>query len=59
MRIANLKVLIDLEQENYMTAVQQQKDVAILAQLRDRIKQFKVDLQLLLDQERAAGGLSG
>lgn len=50
-QIENLKLLIDLEEENYRTALQSQTDFTILKRLRNNIKTLKGDLQVLLDKQ--------
>ena len=50
LQIENLKVLIQLEEENYKTAMQTQTDVVGLQKLRAYIKKLKGDLQILVDK---------
>ena len=50
-QIDDLKLVVDLEEENYKTAIQQQISNEVLLQMRANIKKLKVDLQILLDKE--------
>lgn len=50
-QIDDLKMVIDVEQENYKTALQTQLPYETLKQMRTNIKKLKGDLQVLLDQE--------
>lgn len=51
LQIENLKLLIELEEENYKTALQQRTEFVILQRLRENIKKLKGDLQVLLDKQ--------
>jgi hypothetical protein len=51
LQIDNLKLLIELEEENYKTALQNQTEFVILQRLRENIKKLKGDLQVLLDKQ--------
>jgi hypothetical protein len=50
LKIDNLKLLIDLEEENYKTAIQQKTEFVILQRMRENIKKLKADLDVLIDQ---------
>ena len=51
LKIDNLKFLIDLEEENYKTALHQQTEFVILQRLRENLKKLRADLQILIDQQ--------
>ena len=50
-QIADLKMVIDLEEENYKTAIQAQMPFDTLKQMRLNIKKLKSDLKVLIDQD--------
>ena len=50
-QIEDLKLVINLEEENYKTALQSQMPYDSLKQMRQNIKKLKGDLQVVLDQE--------
>ena len=50
LKIANLEMLIALEEENYITALRSQTGVGIIRRLRTSIRKLKDDLQFLLEQ---------
>jgi len=50
LQIQNLQMLIELEEENYKTALQHQTEFTILQRLRENIKKLKFDLQILIDK---------
>ena len=50
-QIEDLKLIVDLEEENYQTALQSQMPYDTLKQMRNNIRKLKGDLQVLLDQE--------
>lgn len=50
-QIEDLKMVLELEQENYKTALQSQLPYDTLKQMRLNIKKLQGDLQVLLDQE--------
>ncbi len=51
LQIENLKFLIQMEEENYKTAILNQTEFVILQRLRENIKKLKGDLQVLLDKQ--------
>lgn len=51
MQIDNLKTVIELEQENYKTALFGQTDLMVLQKMRENIKQLKSHLQLLIEKQ--------
>ena len=50
-QIKDLKLILDIEQENYKTALQTQLPYDTLKQMRTHIKKLKGDLQVLLDKD--------
>lgn len=50
-QIDNLKMIIDVAEENYKTALQSKLDFTTLREMRANIKKLKTDLQVLLDQD--------
>jgi len=60
-KIDDLKMIIDVEEGNYKTALQSKLDFSTLRQMRENIKKLKTDLQVLVDQEsvKRTGELPG
>ncbi|MGZ8525512.1 MAG: hypothetical protein ACXWV1_13860 [Chitinophagaceae bacterium] len=60
-KIDDLKMIIDVEEGNYKTALQSKLDFTTLRQMRENIKKLKIDLQVLVDQEsvKRTGELPG
>lgn len=50
-KIEDLKMIIDVAEENYKTALETKLDFAILKEMKANIKKLKVDLQVLKDQQ--------
>ena len=50
MKIDNLTMLIELQEQSFRTAVQSQTDFIVLEGIRDNIKQLKAHLQGLRDK---------
>jgi hypothetical protein len=50
-QITDLKLLIEVEEDNYKTAIESRMPMDTLKQLRNNIKKLKADLQILLDKE--------
>lgn len=50
-QIDDLKLVLDIEQENYKTALQTQLPHDTLKQMRQNIKKLQADLQVLLDKD--------
>ena len=51
LQIENLKFLIEMEEENYKTALLNQTEFVILQRLRENIKKLKSDLRVLMDKQ--------
>jgi hypothetical protein len=51
LQIENLKFLVEMEEENYKTALLNQTEFVILQRLRENIKKLKGDLQVMLDKQ--------
>ena len=50
-KIDDLKMIIDVAEENYKTALKSKLDFTTLRKMRGNIRKLKNDLQILLDQE--------
>jgi hypothetical protein len=50
-QIKDLKLIIDIEEENYKTALQSRMSLDALKGMRENIKKLKGELQVLLDKE--------
>ena len=50
-KIDDMKMIIDVAEENYKTALQSKLDFTTLRDMRGNIRKLKGDLQVLLDQE--------
>jgi len=50
-KIDDLKMIIDVAEENYKTALKSKLDFTTLREMRGNIRKLKNDLQVLLDQE--------
>ena len=50
-QIDDLRLVIDLEKENYKTAIISRYSFPLLSQMRSNIKKLKADLQALLEQQ--------
>ena len=50
-QIKDLKLIIEIEEENYKTALQSRMSLESLKGMRDNIKKLRGELQVLLDKE--------
>jgi hypothetical protein len=50
-QITDLQLIIEIEEENYKTALQTQLPLDGLKTMRENIKKLKADLQLLIEKQ--------
>ena len=50
-KIDDLKMIIDVAEENYKTALQTKLDFSTLREMKGNIRKLKTDLQVLIDQD--------
>jgi len=50
-KIDDLKMIIDVAEENYKTALQTKLDFITLREMKGNIRKLKTDLQVLIDQD--------
>lgn len=50
-KIEDLKMIIDVAEENYKTALQTKLDFTTLREMKGNIRKLKTDLQVLVDQD--------
>jgi len=50
-KIDDLKMIIDVAEENYKTALQTKLDFITLREMKGNIRKLKADLQVLIDQD--------
>jgi hypothetical protein len=50
-KIDDLKLIIEVAEENYKTALQSKLDFVTLREMKRQYRQLKTDLQVLLDQD--------
>jgi tRNA A58 N-methylase Trm61 len=51
LKIDNLVSLIEVEEENYKTALQNKTEFVILQKMKDNIESLKSDFQVFVDQQ--------
>jgi len=51
LQIDNLVALIEVEEGNYRTAIQNKTEFVILQKMKEHIETFKSDLQVFIDQQ--------
>ena len=52
LQIDNLVTLIEVEQENYKTAIQNQTEFVILQRMKEHIDNLESDLQIFVDKQK-------
>jgi hypothetical protein len=59
LQIDNLVTLIEVEEENYRTAIQNKTEFVILQKMKEHIEELKSNLQVFVDQQsvRKTGAL--
>ncbi|MEP7376770.1 MAG: hypothetical protein ABI675_25455 [Chitinophagaceae bacterium] len=50
-KIDDLKMIIDVAEENYKTALQSKLDFTTLREMKGNIRKLKTDLQVFIDQD--------
>jgi len=51
LQIDNLVTLIEVEEDNYRTAIQNKTEFVILQKMKEHIEKLKSDLQIFVDQQ--------
>ena len=51
LQIDNLVTLIEVEEDNYRTAIQNKTEFVILQKMKEHIEKLKSDLQVFVDQQ--------
>ena len=51
LQIDNLVTLIEVEEENYKTAIQNKTEFVILQKIKEHIEKLKSDLEVFVDQQ--------
>jgi len=54
LQIDNLVTLIEVEQENYKTAIQNQTEFVILQRMKEHIEKLQSDLQIFIDKQKVS-----